>query len=121
MHFWARGRRNGAIADNFSREGLFLTYSDTPPVRGAIVRVEFPLEGENESLPVRFNGEVRWHRADRPGAGLPDGFGVQILTFETPKDRARYEELLDAILALGPASEPAEHGFSWGTGGGLPT
>lgn len=121
VHFWARGRRNRAIADNFSREGLFLTYADTPPVRGAIVRVEFPLEGEHESLPVRFNGEVRWHRADRPGAGLPDGFGVQILTFETPKDRARYEELLDAILALGPASEPAEHGFSWGTGGGLPT
>ncbi len=121
VHFWARGRRNRAIADNFSREGLFLTYADKPPVRGAIVRVEFPLEGEHESLPVRFNAEVRWHRADRPGAGLPDGFGVQILTFETPKDRARYEELLDAILALGPAWEPAEHGFSWGTGGNAPS
>ena len=119
VHFWARGRRNDAVADNFSREGLFLTYAHPPPVRGAIVRVEFPLEGEDESLPVRFNAEVRWHRADRPGAGLPDGFGVQILTFETPKDRARYEELLDAILALGPASEPAEKGFSWGTGGGF--
>lgn len=119
VYFWARGRRNSAVADNFSREGLFLTYDDTPPVRGAIVRVEFPLEGESESLPVRFNAEVRWHRADRPGAGLPDGFGVQILTFETPKDRARYEELLDAILALGPASEPAEQGFSWGMGGGF--
>ena len=118
VHFWARGRRHEAVADNFSREGVALAFPDPPPVRGAIVRIEFPLEGETESVPVRFNAEVRWHRADRPGAGLPDGFGVQILTFETPKDRARYEELLDVILALGPASEPAEKGFSWGSGGG---
>lgn len=111
--FWARGRRNNAMADNFSREGLFLTYSGTPPVRGAIVRIEFPLEGSDESVPVRFNAEVRWHRSDRPGVGLADGFGVQILTFETPRDRARYAELLDAIMALGPASAPAE-GFAWG-------
>jgi len=111
--FWARGRKNAARAADFSREGLFLTYSGTPPVRGAIVRIEFPLEGSDESVPVRFNAEVRWHRSDRPGVGLDDGFGVQILTFETPRDRARYEELLDAILALGPASGPVE-GFSWG-------
>ena len=117
VHFWARGRRNSAVADNFSREGLFLTYSGTPPVRGAIVRVEFPLEGDDESVPVRFNAEVRWHRSDRPGVGLPEGFGVQILTFETPKDRARYLELLDAILALGPATGGVEEGFSWGRPG----
>jgi hypothetical protein len=114
--FWARGRRNAAMADNFSREGLFLTFSGTPPVRGAVVRIEFPLEGSDESVPVRFNAEVRWHRSDRPGVGLADGFGVQILTFETPRDRARYAELLDAILALGPAPEPVE-GFSWGRPG----
>ncbi|MCO4773801.1 MAG: PilZ domain-containing protein, partial [Deltaproteobacteria bacterium] len=114
--FWARGRRNQAMADNFSREGLFLNYAGTPPVRGAIVRVEFPVHGADESVSVRFNAEVRWHRSDRPGVGLADGFGVQILTFESPKDRARYEELLDAILALGPGPSTDE-GFSWGRPG----
>lgn len=114
--FWARGRRNEAVADNFSREGLFLRYPGTPPVRGAIVRVEFPVQGSDESVSIRFNAEVRWHRSDRPGVGLADGFGVQILTFETPKDRGRYLELLDAILALGPAPSP-EEGFSWANQG----
>jgi len=114
--FWARGRRNEATADNFSREGLFLRYPGTPPVRGAIVRVEFPVQGSDESVSIRFNAEVRWHRSDRPGVGLADGFGVQILTFETPKDRGRYLELLDAILALGPAPSP-EEGFSWANQG----
>ena len=101
------------MADNFSREGLFLKYSGVPPVRGAIVRIEFPVHGADESVSIRFNAEVRWHRDDRPGVGLPDGFGVQILTFETPKDRGRYAELLDAILALGPGPSPVE-GFAWG-------
>jgi hypothetical protein len=111
VSYWARGRNHAAMAQNFGREGLFLSATSQLPVRGAIIRIEFPLEGDGETVPVRFNAEVRWHRADRPGPGLPDGFGVQILTFETPKDRARYEELLALLLQL--PTEPAENPFSW--------
>jgi len=113
--FWARGRSNSATAQNFSKEGLFLAYPGSPPVRGAIVRVEFPLEGDAESVPVRFNAEVRWHTADRPNVSLPEGFGVQILTFESPKDRLRYDQILLAILSLHADQERKEQGFTWGT------
>ena len=115
--FWARGRSNSATAQNFSKEGLFMAFPGTPPVRGAIVRVEFPVEGEGEVLPVRFNAEVRWHTADRPGVELPDGFGVQILTFESPKDRLRYDQILMAILSLHEDQARKEQGFTWGTRG----
>ena len=115
INFWARGKNHEATAQNFSAEGVFLASRTDPPVRGAIVRVEFPLEGDGESAPIRFNAEVRWHRSDRPGAGLPEGFGVQILTFESPKDRARYEELCSLLLSIQPASESeGGHHFSWG-------
>ena len=114
--FWARGRRNSATAQNFSKEGLFLAHPGTPPVRGAIVRVEFPVEGDGESFPVRFNAEVRWHTADRPNVELPEGFGVQILTFESPKDRLRYDQILMAILSLHEDQARKEQGFQWGTG-----
>ncbi len=113
--FWARGRQREARAQNFSSEGLFLAFADTPPVRGAIVRVEFPLEGDGETVPVRFNAEVRWHTADRPGSNLPEGFGVQILTFETPKDRIRYEELVVLILSLHQEQNRKESEFQWGS------
>lgn len=110
VQFWARGKSFPAIAQNFSAEGLFLAFAGSAPMRGAIIRVEFPIEGVGEKVPVRFNAEVRWHRSDRPGSGMPDGFGVQILTFETPKDRQRYEALLAIVLgaeAHPPAAEPA--------------
>jgi hypothetical protein len=117
--FWARGRSNQATAQNFSKEGLFLATKDTPPVRGAIVRIEFPIEGEGEPVPVRFNAEVRWHQSDRPHADLPEGFGVQILTFESPKDRVRYDELLLLILTLSAERDREEaRGFKWGRSGG---
>jgi len=101
--FWARGRSNTAIAQNFSKEGLFLSFAGDPPIRGAIVRVEFPMVGPRENLPVRFNAEVRWHRGDQPGLAMPDGFGVQILTFESPKDQNRYEQLLALLLQVTPS------------------
>jgi len=118
--FWARGRSHNALAQNFSKEGLYLSYSDPPPVRGAIVRIEFPVEGDGESVPIRFNAEVRWQSSDRPGSGLPEGFGVQILTFESPKDRRRYDELLMLILALHEQQSKRENEqeggkWSWGT------
>lgn len=120
--FWARGRRNAASARNFSKEGLFLSTKEQPPVRGAIVRIEFPIEGDDgDSVPVRFNAEVRWHRSDRPSADIPEGFGVQILTFESPKDRVRYDELLLLILKLNADQERKESAaFQWGSGGNLP-
>jgi hypothetical protein len=117
VRFWARGRSQAAVAANFSREGLYLIYSGTPPVRGAIVRIEFPLRGDDEEVSVRFNAEVRWHRSDRPTVGSQDGFGVRILTFETPKDRGRYEEIVDLILSLEEPSQPAEPEPSWGVPG----
>lgn len=117
--FWARGRSHGATAQNFSKEGLFLATQDPPPVRGAIVRIEFPIEGEGDPVPVRFNAEVRWHQSDRPQAGLPEGFGVQILTFESPKDRVRYDELLLLILTLNAERDREEaQAFKWGRSGG---
>ena len=113
--FWARGRSNQATAQNFSKEGLFLATKDDPPVRGAIVRIEFPIEGEGAPVPVRFNAEVRWHQSDRPQSGLPEGFGVQILTFESPKDRVRYDELLLLILTLNADRDREEaRSFKWG-------
>ena len=91
-------------------------------MRGAIVRIEFPIEGDDgDSVPVRFNAEVRWHRSDRPSADIPEGFGVQILTFESPKDRVRYDELLLLILKLNADQERKESAaFQWGSGGNLP-
>lgn len=109
VQFWARGKSAPAVAHNFSAEGLFLAFGGQAPMRGAIIRVEFPIEGVGERVPVRFNAEVRWHRGDRPGSGMPDGFGVQILTFETPKDRQRYEALLAIVLGTeqhGSAKDP---------------
>ncbi|MCP4871326.1 MAG: PilZ domain-containing protein [Proteobacteria bacterium] len=121
VSFWARGRSNKAVAQNFSKEGLYLAYKDTPPVRGAIVRIEFPVEGDGDSVPIRFNAEVRWQSSDRPGSGRPEGFGVQILTFESPKDRRRYDELLMLILSLHENQSKRENEqegnkWSWETG-----
>jgi hypothetical protein len=114
--FWSRGRKHEATAQNFSREGAFLAYNGDPPIRGAIVRVEFPIDWSGESLPVRFNAEVRWHRADQPGANVPEGFGVQILTFESPKDQGRYDEMLVMLLELNKPDQGSEGkaGYRWG-------
>ena len=114
--FWSRGRQNKATAQNFSREGAFLAFDGDPPIRGAIVRVEFPIDWSGETLPVRFNAEVRWHRADRPGATVPEGFGVQILTFESPKDQGRYDEMLVLLLNLDNSAQQAagQGGYRWG-------
>jgi hypothetical protein len=114
--FWSRGRKHEATAQNFSREGAFLAYNGDPPIRGAIVRVEFPIDWSGESLPVRFNAEVRWHRADQPGANVPEGFGVQILTFESPKDQGRYDEMLVMLLELNKPDQGNEGkvSYRWG-------
>jgi len=109
--FWARGRSNDAMAQNFSKEGLFLVTDEPPPVRGAIVRVEFPIEGSHDSVPIRFNAEVRWHKGDPGTDGTVEGFGIQILTFETPKDRKRYDELLLQIIRLHRTESKAEGVF----------
>jgi hypothetical protein len=113
--YWSRGRKHEATAQNFSREGAFLAYGGDPPIRGAIVRVEFPIDWSGQNLPVRFNAEVRWHRADRPGSNVPEGFGVQILTFESPKDQGRYDEMLALLLDLeNPGTGASEAGYRWG-------
>ncbi|MBJ96239.1 MAG: hypothetical protein CMP23_17395 [Rickettsiales bacterium] len=116
VSFWSRGRQHEATAQNFSREGAFLAFQGDPPIRGAIIRVEFPIGLGGESLPVRFNAEVRWHRADRPGGSLPEGFGVQILTFESPKDQGRYDEMLMMLLDLHQAESGSTDapGYRWG-------
>jgi len=118
VQFWARGRKSLSMAQNFSKRGLFLSTSGAPPVRGAIVRIEFPIEGSDEIVSVRFNAEVRWHSTDRPQDGLPEGFGVQILTFERPTDRLLYEEFLELILQLDETSRSQEMQFEWGKPGG---
>jgi hypothetical protein len=106
------------MAQNFSKRGLFLSSQGAPPIRGAIVRIEFPIQGSEETVSVRFNAEVRWHSADRPQDGLPEGFGVQILTFEGPTERLIYEEFLALILHLDETSRSQEMQFEWGKPGG---
>jgi len=119
--FWARGRSHTGTAQNFSKEGLYIAFAKDPPVRGAIVRVEFPVQGDGDPVPIRFNAEVRWQSGDRPGHDLPDGFGVQILTFESPKDRIRYDEVLLLILSLHQQQTKREKsGFKWGKPGEQP-
>ncbi|MEE2829429.1 MAG: PilZ domain-containing protein [Myxococcota bacterium] len=103
VSLWARGQRLGATALNFSREGMFLAYDGEPPSRGSTVRVEFTLRDEDEGGAIRFNAEVRWHRSDRPGGDLPDGFGIQIHDFDTEDDAKHYSKLLLILLAI---SEP---------------
>ena len=114
--FWSRGRQHKATAQNFSREGAFLAYNGDPPIRGAIVRIEFPIDWSRDAVPVRFNAEVRWHRADQPGANVPEGFGVQILTFESPKDQGRYDEMLMVLLDLDNKASKTQGpaGYRWG-------
>ena len=117
--YWARGRKSLSMARNFSKRGLFLSTAGAPPVRGAVVRVEFPIEGSEETASVKFNAEVRWHSADRPQDGLPDGFGVRIMGFEQPTSRMIYEEFLALILHLDEQSRSQEMQFEWGKPGGL--
>ena len=118
VQYWARGRKSLSMAQNFSKRGLFLSSQGAPPVRGAIVRIEFPIQGSEDTVSVRFNAEVRWHSADRPQDGLPEGFGVQILTFEGPTERLIYEEFLALILHLDETSRSQEMQFAWGKPGG---
>ena len=77
------------------------------------------MEGDGETVPVRFNAMVRWHRSDQPQLDLPRGFGVQILTFESAKDRGRYDELLLLILRLHQDREQKE-APPWGAQPGAP-
>jgi hypothetical protein len=100
VHFWTQAQRLGATAINFSSEGMFLAFENEAPARGAMVRVEFALGETRPDAAIRFNAEVRWHRSDRPGGNLPEGFGVQILEFETSGDQERYSKLLLYLLSI---------------------
>ena len=100
VHFWTQAQRLGATAINFSSEGMFLAFENEAPARGAMVRVEFALGETRPDAAIRFNAEVRWHLSDRPGGNLPEGFGVQILEFETTGDQERYSKLLLYLLSI---------------------
>jgi hypothetical protein len=100
VHFWTQAQRLGATAINFSSEGMFLASESEAPARGAMVRVEFALGETRPDAAIRFNAEVRWHQGDRPGGNLPEGFGVQILEFETSGDQERYSKLLLYLLSI---------------------
>jgi len=109
VHFWTLGQRIASSAVNFSSEGMFLAYDEEAPARGATVRVEFALGQTQPEAAIRFNAEVRWHRSDRPGGDLPEGFGVQILDFETLGDEDRYSKLLLYLLSIQAPEALAEH------------
>lgn len=106
VHFWTRGQRLGATARNFSAEGMFLAYDDVAPARGATVRVEFAVGDTRPNAAIRFTAEVRWHHGDRPGSGLPDGYGVLIREFETAGDQRRYSKLLLYLLSIDTTAPP---------------
>jgi hypothetical protein len=106
VHFWTRGQRLEATAGNFSAEGMFLAYEGDAPARGGTVRVEFAVGDTRPDAAIRFSAEVRWHHSDRPGSDLPEGFGVQILEFETHGDEERYSKLLLYLLAIQAPQAP---------------
>jgi hypothetical protein len=69
------------------------------PRVGSVVHVIFPLrDAGGTEQEVEFNAVVRWYRKDRPDLSLPDGFGLQIISFESPEDRWLYTSFTDKIM-----------------------
>ena len=97
--FWASGEEYHGIACNFSPGGVYLAAESLPRI-GTVVHLEFPLTNDDgQQQVVEFNGVVRWYRKDRPDLRLPDGFGLQIISFEQSEDRAVYNEFVDRIAS----------------------
>jgi len=96
--FLSGGEEYHGLACNFSQGGLYMAAEALPKV-GTIVHVVFPLttpDGSDQE--VEFNGVVRWFRRDRPDLNLPDGFGLQIVSFEEPEDRRLYLSFARSIM-----------------------
>ena len=97
--FLVAGTEHHGLACNFSPGGLYLA-AETFPKVGTVVHVVFPLKTpDGSSREVEFNGVVRWYRKDRPDLNLPDGYGVQIVSFEDPEDRLLYIAFSESIMA----------------------
>ena len=96
--FVAVGQEHHGLACNFSAGGLYMAAESFPRV-GSVVHVIFPLRDAGGSeQEVEFNAVVRWYRKDRPDLSLPDGFGLQIISFESPEDRWLYTSFTDKIM-----------------------
>jgi hypothetical protein len=88
--FLAAGEERHGIACNFSPGGVYLAAEEFPRI-GSVIHVLFPLRSPDGSeREVAFNGVVRWYRRDRPDLDLPDGFGLQIISFQSSEDRWLY-------------------------------
>ena len=97
--FLIAGMEHHGLACNFSPGGLYLA-AETFPKVGTVVHVVFPLRTpDGHEREVEFNGVVRWYRKDRPDLNLPDGYGVQIVSFEDPEDRLLYVAFSESIVA----------------------
>ena len=97
--FIAVGEEYHGLACNFSAGGLYMA-AETFPRVGSVVHVLFPLRDAGGSeQEVEFNAVVRWYRKDRPDLNLPDGFGLQIISFESPEDRWLYSSFTDKIMS----------------------
>ncbi len=100
VFYQAAGDRHQGVAQDFSRQGMFLATGPSAPLPriGAIVRVFFPVELPSEVVQCRLNAEVRWvhgeddERADGRGAGL------QITAFDTRAEREVFEAYVAALL-----------------------
>jgi hypothetical protein len=96
--FVAVGCEYHGLACNFSAGGLYMAAENFPRV-GSVVHVIFPLrDAGGTEQEVEFNAVVRWYRKDRPDLSLPDGFGLQIISFESPEDRWLYTSFTDKIM-----------------------
>jgi len=97
--FIAVGEEYHGLACNFSAGGLYMA-AETFPRIGSVVHVIFPLrDAGGTEQEVEFNAVVRWYRKDRPDLPLPDGFGLQIISFESPEDRWLYTSFTDRIMS----------------------
>jgi len=96
--FLVAGEEHHGLACNFSPGGLYMA-AETFPKVGTVVHVVFPLKTpDGNDQEVEFNGVVRWYRKDRPDLNLPDGYGLQIVSFEDPEDRLLYIAFAESIM-----------------------
>ena len=97
--FFAAGDERHGLACNFSPGGVYLAAEIFPPI-GSVIHVLFPARTPaGDEREVAFNGVVRWYRKDRPDLDLPDGFGLQIISFQSAEDRWLFTSFARKIAA----------------------
>ena len=98
-YFGAGGEHSG-MAQDFSRQGLFLAVlpDDPLPRLGEIVRIRFPVpEGEDVAM-VGMHGEIRWTHGADSRATRGKGVGLQIVRFDDEAGQQAYQRWVAFLL-----------------------